>query len=69
MQFNDKEFPVGKFDMFNQQIDLRQKNSWNMTADEVAHICVSYVVRLSLSLSLCVYVCVVCVSVCAVCEL
>ena len=28
-------FPVGRFDVFNQQVDLRTKNSWNMKLHEV----------------------------------
>jgi len=35
---DEKEFPKGKFDVHNQQLDLRQTNSWLMTLDQVPTI-------------------------------
>lgn len=38
IQYDEKEFPIGKYDMFKQQLDLRKKNSWTMKLDEVGSI-------------------------------
>jgi hypothetical protein len=32
---DDKSFPVGQYDVFNQQLDLRKTNSWLMKLEEV----------------------------------
>jgi len=37
-QRNDKAFPVGRFDVFDQQLDLRETNSWLMKLHEIPTI-------------------------------
>lgn len=36
--YDEKAFPVGKFDNHNQQLDLREKNTWLSKLEEIPTI-------------------------------